>query len=66
MVAFDRKWTEQEIKSWANTSQVTKSGGYIIVQHYKDKLFHYFAQAGANFWAYKMNSVVFHTMEPNG
>lgn len=66
MNILDRSWTEQEIKNWANTSQVTKSGGYIIVQHYKDLMFHYFAQVNGKFWAYKMNSVVLHSMEPNG
>lgn len=61
----DRTWTEEEIKKWANTSQAKKSGEFLVVQHYADKLFHYFSQKG-KFWIYKMSSVVFHTMEPNG
>lgn len=56
------KWTEEEIKKWANTPLTTKSGGYLVVQHYQDKLFHYFAPDG-KLWEYKMNSVVMHNME---
>lgn len=57
-----KRWTEEEIKKWANTSLTKKSGEYLVVQHYQDNLFHYFAQVG-KFWAYKMNSVIMHTME---
>ena len=58
----EKVWTEEEIKKWANTSLVTKNGEYLVVQHYNDKLFHYFAQNG-KLWEYKMGSVVVHNME---
>lgn len=61
----DRRWTEEQIKEWANTSSVAKTGGFLVAQHYKDKLFHYFAPVG-KYWEYKMNSVTLHSMEPNG
>ncbi len=60
----EKIWTEEEIKKWANTSMVTKVDGYLIVQHYQDKLFHYFStNVTGKYWSYKMNSVVLHSVE---